>query len=91
LLFHLFVIIVFLALSQIDHILGGGLGYFLIFWYFFNLIPQLSLFVRRLHDTNRSGWMALLALLPLVNLFLILFCCLKKSDQDDNRFGSIPQ
>jgi len=90
-LFHLLIIIVFIVLSWIDKIVGGGLGNFFIFWYIFNIIPQLALVIRRLHDTNTSGWMSLLAILPLVNLLLLVFCFFKKSDQEANRFGLNPQ
>ncbi len=45
------------------------------------LIPSLSVSVRRLHDTNRSGWWLLV---PIVNL---IFLCLD-STQGENRFGA---
>tara|TARA_Y100000590_G_scaffold408586_1_gene499817 strand:+ start:74 stop:787 length:714 start_codon:yes stop_codon:yes gene_type:complete len=38
-------------------------------------IPHLSVGVRRLHDTNRSGWYFLIALIPLGNLVLLVFFC----------------
>ncbi len=38
------------------------------------LIPSLAVAVRRLHDTNRSGWWYLLILIPLVGgIILIVF------------------
>ena len=42
------------------------LGHFYIFTYFLFFVPSLSLYVRRLHDTNRSGFWLLLVLLPSV-------------------------
>ena len=36
------------------------------------LIPGLALGARRLHDTNRSGWLQLLLLIPLVGLILLI-------------------
>lgn len=33
------------------------------------LLPQLSVFVRRLHDTNRTGWWALVFYVVLIGLF----------------------
>ncbi|MFT8948266.1 MAG: DUF805 domain-containing protein [Acetobacter aceti] len=44
-------------------------------------IPALSVGVRRLHDTNRSGWWILV---PIVNLVFLL----QKSDPGPNRFGA---
>ena len=50
-------------------------------------IPSLSLAVRRLHDTDRSGWFILLYCIPLVGLIAwIVFGCLD-STPTSNRFG----
>lgn len=40
------------------------LGFANILWGLIILIPSLSVMVRRLHDTGKSGWYALLSLLP---------------------------
>jgi uncharacterized membrane protein YhaH (DUF805 family) len=37
------------------------------------LIPSISVSVRRLHDTGRSGWYLLLSFVPLVNFALLFF------------------
>ena len=39
----------------------------------FILLPSIAVGVRRLHDTGKSGWWMLLALVPLVNLILLVF------------------
>lgn len=56
----------------------------------FILIPSWALFVRRLHDTGSSGWLSLLALIPLVGLIVVLvFGCL---DSDGtNKYGISPK
>jgi uncharacterized membrane protein YhaH (DUF805 family) len=36
------------------------------------IIPSLALAVRRLHDTNRSGWWILIGLVPLVGWIILL-------------------
>lgn len=52
-----------------------------------HLIPSLSVTVRRLHDTGRSGWWLLIGLIPLVGIIvLIVFACLP-SQPGSNRFG----
>lgn len=48
------------------------------------LIPMLAVSVRRLHDTNRSGWWLLVPLVPLV------FLC-QDGDPTDNRYGPNPK
>ena len=88
-LFHLFYIIGFLVLINIEQMLGSEGGIFIL-WLFANMIPQIAVGVRRLHDTNKSGWLYLLMLIPLGNLFLLFLFCIG-SDQEDNRFGPKPQ
>jgi uncharacterized membrane protein YhaH (DUF805 family) len=52
-----------------------------------SLVIVLLFMIRRLHDIDASGWYALLVLVPLVNVFLILFLLLKGGTQGTNRFG----
>ena len=54
------------------------------------LLPSLAVGVRRLHDTNRSGWMILLGLIPFVGWIILLVFFLLASDPADNRFGPAP-
>lgn len=48
------------------------------------LIPTLAVGVRRLHDTDRSGWWILL---PIVNLIFLA----QDSQEGENRFGTNPK
>ena len=52
-----------------------------------NTIPLYAAAVRRLHDTNRSGWWYLLFIIPLVALYF----CTNDGSKDKNRFGSKPK
>ena len=53
------------------------------------LVPYLAVGVRRLHDTNRSGWWLLLAIVPFAGIALIVFFCLEGTD-GDNDYGPSP-
>lgn len=53
------------------------------------LPPLLAVCVRRLHDSGRSGWFALLLFVPLLNLLSLVFLCLP-STPGPNRFGPTP-
>ena len=54
------------------------------------LIPSLAVTVRRLHDTNRSGWWVLIIFIPLIGpIFLLVLLCLK-GDEGENQFGPNP-
>jgi len=48
------------------------------------LIPSLAVTVRRLHDTNHSGWWALI---PIANIVLMFI----DGTRGDNRFGPDPK
>jgi len=55
------------------------------------LVPSLAVGVRRLHDTGRSGWWLLIALVPFVGaIVLIVFAC-QDSRPGTNRFGPSPK
>ena len=53
------------------------------------LLPSLAVGARRLHDTNRSAWWLLLSIVPLANIALLVFFCLKGTD-GDNDYGPDP-
>ena len=54
------------------------------------LIPLISVAVRRLHDTDRSGWWFLLGFVPFVNIVLLIFFFLDGTP-GENRFGPDPK
>ena len=54
------------------------------------LIPNLAVSIRRLHDTDRTGWWILIGLIPVIGtIVLIVFWVLRGTD-GDNRFGPDP-
>ena len=51
-----------------------------------------SLTVRRLHDTGRSGWWLLVFVVPVTGaLWLAWVTLFQRGSQGDNKFGSDPQ
>ena len=52
------------------------------------LIPSLAVAVRRLHDTGRSGWMLLLALIPLVGAIILIVFAVSDSAKGSNKYGA---
>ncbi|MDD1783619.1 DUF805 domain-containing protein [Enterovibrio sp. ZSDZ35] len=54
------------------------------------LIPSLSIAARRLHDTGRSGWWQLIALIPVIG-WIILIVFLAQDSHDDNKYGANPK
>jgi uncharacterized membrane protein YhaH (DUF805 family) len=54
------------------------------------LLPSLSVFVRRLHDVNRSGWWFFIYLTIIGALFPLLYWKCSRGTNGDNRFGPDP-
>ena len=54
------------------------------------LIPFLAVSARRLHDSNKSGWVQLLLLLPVVGWIILLVFYCQESYSTDNRWGLNP-
>jgi uncharacterized membrane protein YhaH (DUF805 family) len=54
------------------------------------LIPSMSVAARRLHDTGRSGWWQLIALIPLIGT-IILIVFLAQDSHDENEYGLNPK
>ncbi|WP_370311180.1 DUF805 domain-containing protein [Sagittula sp.] len=53
------------------------------------LVPGLTLCIRRLHDTDRSGWWYCILFVPLIGPLWFIFLMLQPSD-NTNRFGPNP-
>jgi uncharacterized membrane protein YhaH (DUF805 family) len=51
-----------------------------------NIIPTYAAAVRRIHDSDKSGWMVLIAVIPLIGLYVIVLL-LQDGSKGKNRFG----
>lgn len=52
------------------------------------LIPGLAAAVRRLHDTNKSGWFVLIGIIPIIGWILIIVWLVKAGDAGSNQYGA---
>jgi uncharacterized membrane protein YhaH (DUF805 family) len=55
------------------------------------LLPGLAVGVRRLHDTDRSGWFLLLGLIPLVGIIILIVFFCQDSKPGTNAHGPSPK
>lgn len=55
------------------------------------LVPSLAVSIRRLHDTNRTGWWLLLGIVPLVGPIVLLVFFASDGNPDDNQYGPNPK
>jgi uncharacterized membrane protein YhaH (DUF805 family) len=55
------------------------------------VIPSPAVGVRRLHDTDRSGWRLPISLVPVIGAIVLQAFCVQDSQPGDNRFGPNPK
>ena len=94
--FLLFNIIISIVLAVIDAVIGTfstevGIGLLGGIFGLALLIPSIAVGVRRLHDTDRSGWWWLLYLIPLIGGIVLLVFLVQDSTPGENRYGSNPK
>ena len=75
--FFLALIVTYIVINIIESIVGinrmvlGVYGPLALLLWLATLVPSLAVGVRRLHDTNRSGWLILLPIIPYVLAFAL--------------------
>jgi uncharacterized membrane protein YhaH (DUF805 family) len=89
-MFFLFNFLIAVGISIMEAIVGlagilGGLYALAV------LIPGIALTVRRLHDTGRSGWWILIALVPFIGWIILLVFMVLDSQPADNAYGPNPK
>lgn len=72
-------------------LLSGNVGALSTIWSLAVLLPMISVTVRRLHDTDRTGWWWWILLVPCVGWIVLLVFVLLDSTPGDNRFGPNPK
>ena len=55
------------------------------------LLPAIGVSIRRLHDTNRSGWWLLIAFFPIVGAIVLIVFYAQAGDAGENQFGADPK
>lgn len=95
-MFFLLVLVGALVLGVVEGLLGlGGMiggvyGPLTALFLLAILVPSIAVGVRRLHDTDRSGWWILLGFVPLVGIVLIVFYVLEGT-RGPNEYGPDPK
>lgn len=86
--FYLFNVLLCIAASLVSQFAGESLGQILALVIGLGLLlPGLAVSVRRLHDTNRSGWWILIALIPVLGWVWLFVLMLLKGDEGANNYG----
>ncbi|HEY5264183.1 MAG TPA: DUF805 domain-containing protein [Steroidobacteraceae bacterium] len=77
----LFTVVATVALGMINENLSAAFS-------FATLLPYIAVTCRRLHDTDRSGWLQLLGLIPIVGWILLIVWCAQEG-KSPNRFAQL--
>jgi uncharacterized membrane protein YhaH (DUF805 family) len=93
--FYLLIIVLYVVATIVDSILGlegtaGPYGLITALAMVAVLVPSIAAGVRRLHDTDRSGWWLLIALIPLIGAIVLLVFFVIEGTKGDNQYGPDP-
>lgn len=94
-MFALFNFIFLLIAVMLDMALGlgygDGPGVLYLLYLLFMIIPSLSVGVRRLHDTGKSGWFMLIGLIPAVGGIILFIFFVMEGNSGPNEYGDDPK
>ena len=94
--FLLVYLLISLVLTVFDGIIGkydaqSGMGLLSGLFGVATFLPGLAVAVRRLHDTDRSGWWVLITVLPVIGLLIFVIFMARAGTPGENRFGADPK
>ena len=95
-MFFLINLLISIVLIAIDGLIGplnpqAGVGLLQGLYSLAVLIPSIAVTVRRLHDTGRSGWWILIALVPFIGGIVLLVFMVFDSEPGVNEYGPNPK
>ena len=95
-MFFLLCMVVGLVLGFVEGMLGltgmiGPYGPLSMLFLLAILVPSIAVGIRRLHDTGRSGWWILIALVPLVDGLVLLVFYVLEGNSGPNEYGPDPK
>ena len=98
--FQITLVVVLIAAIYLDYRISGrppsreALGFLTLFVIFFHAVPGVTVTVRRLHDSGRSGWWYLIGFVPIIGgIWLLVLMFLGPTPEavaygEDPRYGS---
>lgn len=68
----------------------GPLAFLFYIYVLATMLPYLGVTIRRLHDTDRSGWWILIDLVPFVGWIVLIVFYILEGTPGENRYGPPP-
>lgn len=78
------------AASAVNPIVAAVAGLLMFALYIAVLVMMIGYIVRRLNDLGKTGWLALLFILPVVNLVLWIYVQFFPGQKEPNQYGPAP-
>jgi uncharacterized membrane protein YhaH (DUF805 family) len=94
--FCLFNVVISFVLAVIDGATGSfspdaGIGLLGGIYTLAVFIPSIAVSIRRLHDTDRSGWWLLVAFVPVIGIIVLIVFMVQDSKPGQNQYGVNPK
>lgn len=94
-MFVLFNILIAIALAVVDFVISLVIRHRVsVFGTLYSLamiIPGIAVSIRRLHDTNRSGWFLLLKFVCCIGWIILLIFYIQEGTPGENQYGPNPK
>lgn len=105
-MFALLIFLIYVVLALLSVTAGGSaelgeapsggavamlVGVIFLVWGLSTIIPSIAVAVRRLHDTDHSGWWLLISFVPIIGALVLLYFYLIEGTRGPNRFGPDPK
>ncbi len=80
------------VLNVLYNVTGSSIFYVLYVLYFLAvLLPSIAVGIRRLHDTNRTGWWLLIGLVPFIGAIVLIVFFVMEGNRGANQYGADPK
>ncbi|WP_076260133.1 DUF805 domain-containing protein [Intrasporangium flavum] len=80
------------VLNVLYNVTHSSIFYVLYVLYFLAvLLPSIAVGIRRLHDTNRTGWWLLIGLVPFVGAIVLIVFFATEGNRGANQYGEDPK
>jgi uncharacterized membrane protein YhaH (DUF805 family) len=90
--FYLFNVILIFATILVSIISqSAALMILLAIYFVVSIIPSIAVTVRRLHDTNKSGWWYFINFVPFIGPIWLFILMVQEGNVGDNQYGTDPK
>ncbi|WP_030712736.1 DUF805 domain-containing protein [Streptomyces sp. NRRL F-2580] len=89
-MFFLFNVAALIVVSILDAVIGTSPWLYALYA-LGTFLPNLAVTVRRLHDTDKSGWWVLISFVPLVGFIWLIVLLATAGNDQPNQYGPNPK